>query len=30
MGVLVVDIYDSAKSLTIGTAKIILKLYIKK
>ena len=30
MGVLIVDFYDSSKSLTIGTAKIMLKLYIKR
>ena len=30
MGVLIIDFYDANKSLTIGTAKIMLKLYIKR
>jgi len=30
MGVLIVDFFDSEKSATIGTAKILLKLYIKR
>jgi hypothetical protein len=30
MGVLIIDFYDSNKSLTIGTAKVMLKLYIKR
>ena len=30
MGVLIVDIYDSEKAATIGTSKIMLKLFIKR
>jgi hypothetical protein len=30
MGVLVIDFYDSERKQTIGTTKIILKLYVKR
>lgn len=30
MGVLVVDFFDAEKNQAVGTAKIILKLYIKR
>lgn len=30
MGVLIVDFYDASKSVTIGTSKIMMKLYIKR
>lgn len=29
-GALIVDIYDSDKCATIGTAKVFLKLYLKR
>lgn len=30
MGVLVVDFFDTVRNQTIGTSKIVLKLYIKR
>jgi len=30
MGVLVIDFFDTEKNQTIGTSKIMLKLYIKR
>jgi len=30
MGVLVVDFFDSERNQTVGTSKIMIKLYIKR